>query len=96
MSVLINASVVYDLSQNLKPAVAKGTVTATAANTLTVQSDVANSTPFTVNVDADTKVVTAAHTEGTLADVTTGSTVKVVGFWDNVLNVFNAIKIKLF
>lgn len=94
--VVITASVVYTLSQNLKPAMAKGTVTAKTADTLTVQSSTGGTTPFTVNVDGDTKIVNADHTEATLADVNTDSEIKVVGFWDNVLNVFNAIKIKLF
>lgn len=91
--VTITASVVYDFSQNLKPAMAKGTVTVTASNTLTV--DAGGTLPLTVNVDEDTKVVTSDHTEGTLSDVSVDSEIKVVGFWDSVLNVFNAIKIKL-
>lgn len=94
--VMITASVVYSLSQNLKPAMAKGTVTAKTADTLIVQSSIEGTAPFTVNVDGDTKVMNSDHTEATLADINTESEVKVVGFWDNVLNVFNAIKIKLF
>lgn len=93
--VVITASVVYDLSQNLKPAVAKGEVTAVSGNDLTVQ--VAGATQsLPVKVDGDTQVVNADKTPATIADVQSGTTVKVIGFWDNILNVFNAIKIKLF
>jgi hypothetical protein len=89
---VITASVVFDLSQTLKPATAKGTVTAVAGSNITVQVDGATN-PLAVKVDGDTQVVNAS---ATLADVTVDSKVKLIGFWDTVLNVFNAIKIKLF
>lgn len=92
---VITASVVFDLSQTLKPATAKGTVTAVAGSNITVQVDGATN-PLAVKVDGDTQVVNADKTPATLADVTVDSKVKLIGFWDTVLNVFNAIKIKLF
>ncbi len=89
----INASVVYDLSSNLKPAKAKGTVTSIDGNTMTVQTK--DNKTATVNVTADTQVVTSNNQTGTTADVQVGSKVKLFGLWDNILNVFNALKIKV-
>ncbi len=90
----IDASVVFDLKPNLKPAVGKGTITAVNGTTLTVQTK--NNTSVTVNADANTQVVKKDGTTGTVAaDATTGVKVKISGLWDSVLNVFNALKIKI-
>lgn len=90
----INASVVFDLKPNVKPAVGKGTITAVNGSTLTVQTK--NNTSVTVNTDANTQVVKKDGTTGTVAaDATTGAKVKLSGLWDGVLNVFNALKIKI-
>lgn len=90
----IDASVVFDLKPNVKPAVGKGTITAVNGTTLTVQTK--NNTSVTVNTDANTQVVKKDGTTGTVAaDATIGAKVKLSGFWDSVLNVFNALKIKI-
>lgn len=89
----ITASVVYTLPANLKPTVAKGTVTAVTDNTMTVLTK--DNQTISVNTDTNTQVVTQDHQPATLADVQTGAKVKLFGLWDSVLNVFNAIKIKL-
>lgn len=90
----IVATTVYDFAANLHAAVAKGSVTAVSDDSITVQTD-ADST-ITVNTNGDTKVVDADGNASTLAEVDAGENVKLFGFWDSVLNVFNAIKIKLF
>jgi hypothetical protein len=89
----IDASVIYTLPQNLKPAAAKGTVNSVSDNSLTVQTKA--DAEVQVNVDGDTEIVDQNHDVVALADVEAGSKVKLFGFWDTVLNVFNAIKIKI-
>ncbi len=89
----VTASVVYDMSKNLKPAKAKGTVTAVNGNTVTVQTK--DNKTATVIVDQDTVVKTGDHQTGTTADITVGSKVKVTGLWNTILNVLNAIKVKI-
>ncbi len=96
----INASVVYVLPVNLKPAIATGTVTAVNSTTgaLTVQTK-DDGTTITVNTDSDTHFSdnnsNTNDSNLTSADVQVGMKAKVLGFWDSVLNVFNAIKVKL-
>lgn len=89
----LNADVIYTVPANLKPAVAKGTVTATTSDSITVQNK--NGQTATVNTNSDTEVVTQDGEAATLADIDTDSKVKVFGFWDSVLNVLTAVKIKL-
>ncbi len=90
----IDASVVFVTKANIKPAAAKGTVTAVSGNTVTVQTK--DNKIVTVNTDSNTQVVRKDGTAGTVAtDVTTNSKVKLFGLWDSVLHVFNAIKIKI-
>lgn len=90
---VVTASVVYDMSQNLKPAIAKGTVTAVTDNSITVQTK--DDKTVTVNTDGDTKVVDQNGNPATVADIDTGENVKLFGLWDTVLHVFNALKIRL-
>jgi hypothetical protein len=94
-STTIDASVIYVLPANLKPAIAKGTVTAVNTNSITVQTK-DDGTSITVNTTPDTTIVDANNNTVAQADIATDAKVKVIGFWDTVLNVFNAIKIKLF
>ena len=91
---VIDASVVFDLPINKKPAMAKGTVTAVSGGTVTVTTK--DNKAVTVNTDSNTQVVKKDGTAGTVAtDVTVGSKVKVSGLWDTVLHVLGALKIKL-
>lgn len=89
----INASVVFDLKANVKPAKAKGTVTAVSGSNLTVQTK--NNVNVNVSTDANTQVTKADGQAGAVSDVTVGSKVKLWGLWDNVLNVFSALKVKI-
>lgn len=90
----IVATAVYDFAAHLHAAVAKGSVTAVSDDSITVQTD-ADST-ITVNTNGDTKVVDAEGNATTLAEIDTNENVKLFGFWDSILNVFNAVKIRLF
>jgi hypothetical protein len=92
----ITATHVMITPMNTHPAKAKGTVTAVNGNTVTVQTQhqgvVSN---VTVNTNANTQVTKADGSTGTAADVQVGSTVKVKGLWNEILNVLNAIKIRI-
>ena len=90
----IDATKVFDFEANLKPAIAKGTVTAVTDDSITVQTD-ADST-VTVNTNGETKVIDADGNATTMAEVDTNDEVKLFGFWNSMLNVFHAIKIRLF
>lgn len=92
-TVIAAASVVV-LPANNHPAVAKGTVTAVSGSNLTLQTQGNNT--VTVATNSNTAVTKADGTAGTTADVQSGAMVKIKGLWDSVLNVFTAIKIKLF
>src|SRR5262245_42758198 len=84
----IDANKVFVIPANTHPArIPKGTVTAVSGNTVTVQTNnhgVISS--VTVNTDANTTVKKADGSAGTMADVTVGSSVKVKGLWDEILN----------
>lgn len=96
----IKAIVVYVLPANLKPAIATGTVTAVNGTTgaITVQTK-DDGTTITVNTDSDTHFSdnnsNTNDSSLTSADVQVGMKAKLFGLWDSVLNVFNAIKVKL-
>lgn len=90
---VVTASVVYSMPMNSKFAKEKGTVTAVTDTTVTIQNK--SGETVTVNTDADTQVVDQNGDATTLAEVDTGEKVKVFGIWDTVLNIFNAIKIRL-
>lgn len=89
----IEASVIYFLPAHMKPAKAKGTVTASSSNSLTVETK--SGETLNVNTTADTQIVGDDHEELAMADIETGAKVKLFGLWDSLLNVFNAIKIRL-
>lgn len=89
----ITASIVYAMSENIRPAKAKGTVTAVSGNTITVQTK--NDKTITVNTTGDTNVVTQDGTAGTTADIQVGSKLKLWGLWDKVANLFSALRIKI-
>lgn len=92
-SLLIAATRVVITPANTHPAKVKGTVTAVNGSTITLQTK--HDQTITVNTDSSTTVTKADGTTGTSSDVTVGSSVKVKGLWNMVLNVFNAIKIRL-
>ncbi|QQS23100.1 hypothetical protein IPM19_00840 [bacterium] len=94
----ITASVIYFMPENIKPATAKGTVTtvSAAANggaTVTVENK--DGQTATVNITEDTQIKTADNEAGAVSDVQVGTKVKLFGLWDSVLNVFNAIKVRI-
>lgn len=89
----ITASIVYAMSENIRPAKAKGTVIAVSGNTITVQTK--NDKTITVNTTGDTNVVTQDGTAGTTADIQVGSKLKLWGLWDKVANLFSALRIKI-
>ena len=81
---------------NTHVAAGKGMVTAVSGNTVTLQTTnhgiVSN---VTVKTDANTQVTKSDGSVGATSDVTVGSQIKVKGLWDELLNVLNAIKIKI-
>ncbi len=92
----IDAKIVLDMPANTHPAKAKGKVTAISGSTLTVQTNhdgvISN---VTVNTNAGTTITKVDGSSGTLADIAVGAKVQVKGLWDELLNVLNAIKIKI-
>lgn len=89
----ISASVVYAMSENVRPAVGKGTVAAISGSTLTLQTK--NNATVTVQTTVDTQVLKQDGTAGATTDVQVGSKVKLWGLWDKVASVFSALKIKI-
>ena len=89
----ISASVVYVMAATVKPAKAKGTVTAVSGSTVTVQTK--QGTAVTVQTTADTQVQKADGTTGAVSDVQVGSKVKARGLWDSVTSVLSALKIRI-
>jgi hypothetical protein len=90
----ITASSVIVVPANKRPVKGKATVSAVNGSTLTVLTKSGNT--VTVNTDSNTTVTKQDGSAGAVADVQVGSKVKLAGLWDTVLNVLNAIKIKLF
>lgn len=70
----------------------KGTVTAVTGTALTVQDK--NGATTAVTTDVNTQI-TNAGAPATLSDITVGTKVKVVGLWDQILNIFTALKIMI-
>lgn len=75
-----------------------GTVTAVSNNangtgTLTIQTPSGQS--VNVNTNANTNVIDQNGNLSSLTNIAIGAQVKLVGLWDSVLNVFNAIKVKI-
>ena len=89
----ITASVIYAMSENVKPAKAKGTVTSVSGNTITLQTK--NDKTVTVNTTADTHIVKADGTVGANTDILVGSKVKIWGLWDKLTNILSALRIKI-
>jgi len=92
----ITASMVIVTPKNTHPAVAKGNVTAVSGNTVTLQSQNRGVVySVTVNTNASTTVQTAGGATTTAA-IQVGSKISAKGLWDELLNVLNAIKIRIF
>jgi hypothetical protein len=89
----ITASVVYAMSENIKPAKANGTVTAVSGNTVTLQTK--NDKTVTVTTTPDTNIVKADGTVGVNTDILVGSKLKIWGLWDKLTNILSALRIKI-
>lgn len=89
----ISASVVYAMSENVKPAKVKGTVTSVSGNTVTLQTK--NDKTVTVTTSGDTNIVKADGTVGTNTDILVGSKLKIWGLWDKLTNILSALRIKI-
>jgi hypothetical protein len=89
----ITANGIYIIPENLQPAMAKGTVTAINGSTLTVQTK--DNTTVTVNTDDQTKITNSDHEAVTTANIEAGSKVKLFGWWDSLLNVFDAVMVRI-
>lgn len=91
---VLNASVVHVISQSIKPAAGRGTVTAVSNGNITLQTK--NNSTVTVKTNENTKVVKDGQVVGTgTAAISTGSKIKFFGLWDKALNVYTALKIKI-
>ncbi|MBU6447884.1 hypothetical protein KGQ24_03550 [Patescibacteria group bacterium] len=93
---VITASVITKIPQNTHPAHAAGTVTAVNGNNINLQMTpggiVAN---VPVVTSANTAVVNKDGSTATLSDIQANSRIRVQGLWDEVLNVLDAIKIRI-
>lgn len=93
---VITASVVTKIPQNTHPAHAAGTVTAVNGNNINLQMTpggiVAN---VPVVTSANTTVVNKDGSTATLSDIQANSRIRVQGLWNEVLNVLDAIKIRI-
>jgi ribosome maturation factor RimP len=89
----VEASVVTVTSGNLQVAKATGTVTAVNGDTITLETS--DDTTITVNTDSNTEFVNEDGETAALSDVKLNMTAKLLGFWDSILNVFNAVKVSL-
>jgi primosomal replication protein N len=92
----VTASRVVISPANTHPASGFGTVTAVNGSSLTLQlNNHGIISSATVSTNASTTVIQNGATTTTSA-ITVGSKISVKGLWDEVLNVLNAIKIKIF
>ena len=89
----ISATKVFVIPQNLRKAEAKGVVTAISGNDITMTTKRGKS--VTVKVDGSTQILKEHHQATTLSDIVVGSKLKVHGTWDSILNILNAVKIKI-
>ncbi len=89
----VNAVLIYVVDADLQRAMASGTVTEVNDNSFTVQTT--DDTTITVNTDDNTKFTNEDGEEVADSEIEVGVKAKLVGFWDSVLNVFNAVKVKL-
>lgn len=93
---VITAKTVVVTPANTHKASGGGKVTAVSGNSFTVQQNNHGIvTSFTVNTNASTTIVSATTSTTTIASVQVGSKVRVKGLWDEILNVLNAIKVKI-
>ena len=93
----LDAKVVYAMPAHTHPAMGRGTVTAINGNQFTVQVDNHGIiSDVTVDTNANTVFTQNGNASASMADVQVGSKVKVKGLWNELLNVLNAIRIKLF
>lgn len=89
----ISAVRVFLIPENLRKAEAKGTVTAVSGNDVTIQTKKGKT--VTVKVDSSTQILGDHHEPATLSDIIVGSKLKVKGTWDSILNILNAVRIKI-
>jgi len=93
---IITASRVMVTPPNTHKAVGAGTVTAVNGNSFTLKTDnhgIISSA--TVNTSASTTIISQNGATTTSASILVGSQVLVKGLWDELLNVLNAIKIRI-
>ncbi len=92
----IAAKYVVVTPQNTHAAKARGSVTAVNGSVITIQGN-DHGIPYnvTVNTNADTTVKGTSTATSTVADIHVGSKITVKGLWDEILNVLNAIKIRI-
>jgi len=65
-------------------------------NTITIQASQTGVVyPVTINTSANTTVAAHGGTATTTAAITVGSKINVKGLWDELLNVLNAIRIRI-
>ncbi|GEM_PF-3005182 len=92
----ITAKFVVVTPANTHPARGSGTVTALSGSSFTLKTEHEGIVSFvTVNTNSNTTVLTKDHATTTLASVQVGSKVNVRGLWDEILNVLNAIVVKI-
>jgi len=93
---VIMAKKVVVTPPNTHPAKGKGMVTAVGGNSFTLQTNhqgiISN---VTVNTNASTTIITKNGSATTSAAIVVGSKVKIKGLWNEILNVLNAIKVKI-
>lgn len=89
----VSATKVFVVPTNLRKAEAKGTVTAINGNDITMQTKKGKT--VIVKADSSTQIMGDDHEPATLSDIIVGSKLKVKGTWDSILNVLNAIRIKI-
>ena len=89
----IDATFVSVVSDDMQIARTSGTITEVNDDSFVVQTT--DDTTITVNTTDDTVFVNEDGETVNESDVEVGMTAKIAGLWDSVLNVFNAIKVKL-
>ena len=89
----ISATRVFVIPENFRKAEAKGTVTAVSGNDITMTTKKGKT--VTVKVDGSTQILKEHHQSALLSDIIVGSKLKVHGTWDSILNILNAVRIKI-
>ncbi len=88
----IEATTIYDISAEVKPAVAKGEVTAIDGDNITLETK--HHGTITVTADDDTVIKQDGETAAA-GDIEVGSRVKVFGWLNKLTDFFSAVLIKL-